>query len=427
MKFAVSSIVTPKHRLRPVGDFSAIADSMSKVGLLNPIVVTKTKKLVAGAHRLAAARHLGWDEIDVHVVDSDDLHVLLAEIDENLIRNELTVLERAEHLAKRKEIYEELWPETRHGGAPGKAGGGKEAKGTDSVSFVQDTAAKTHRGTTTVKEELQIAKVLGPILDQLRGTPVEDRKADLLKLARMGEVERDAVVKKIVAGSNSVKDAKKAISREAKTASSKQQKDASDKWKLIHAAVDDLGEISDNSVDCIVTDPPYPREFVECYAALSETAARVLRPGGSCVVMCGQSYLPELMERMGRHLEYHWTAAYLTPGGQAVQLWDRKVNTFWKPLLWYMKPPAKPEEWQGDVLGSKTNDNDKRFHDWGQSESGMAAIVDRFTFPGQTILDPFCGGGTTGVVCVKLGRMFIGSDCDESQINIAKTRLQEVE
>ncbi len=29
-------------------------------------------------------------------------------------------------------------------------------------------------------------------------------------------------------------------------------------------------------------------------------------------------------------MTYHWTVAYLTPGGQAVQLWDRKVNAFWK-------------------------------------------------------------------------------------------------
>ena len=43
---------------------------------------------------------------------------------------------------------------------------------------------------------------------------------------------------------------------------------------------------------------------------------------------------------------------------------------------------------------SAVNDNDKRFHHWGQSESGMADIINRFSKPGDTILDPSMGGGT---------------------------------
>jgi len=44
----------------------------------------------------------------------DDLTCRLWEVDENLCRAELTELERAEHLAQRKEIYEQLHPEARH-------------------------------------------------------------------------------------------------------------------------------------------------------------------------------------------------------------------------------------------------------------------------------------------------------------------------
>ena len=44
---------------------------------------------------------------------------------------------------------------------------------------------------------------------------------------------------------------------------------------------------------------------------------------------------------------------------------------------------------------------------------------------GVTVLDPFVGGGTTGVVSIRLGRRFIGSDVDEKQIAIARSRLAE--
>jgi site-specific DNA-methyltransferase (adenine-specific) len=181
-------------------------------------------------------------------------------------------------------------------------------------------------------------------------------------------------------------------------------------------------EISDVSVDAIITDPPYPQEFLHLYSELARLAARVLKPGGSCIVMAGQSYLPEILLAMTPVLRYQWTCAYLTPGGKAVQVWQRKVNTFWKPLLWFVKG-TYAGEWIGDVTKSATNDNDKRFHEWGQSESGMADIIERFSLPGQTVLDPFCGAGTTGVVCARLKRRFIGIDIDPKHIATTKRRL----
>lgn len=174
-------------------------------------------------------------------------------------------------------------------------------------------------------------------------------------------------------------------------------------------------DVADASVDWIITDPPYPAEFLPLYGDLGAFAERVLRPGGSVVAMVGQSYLPAVMAQLGERLTYHWTLAYLTPGGQAVQLWDRKVNTFWKPLLWYVKGDYAGK-WIGDVARSEVNDNDKRFHDWGQSESGMADIVERFTEAGELILDPFGGGMTTGIVAQALGRRFIGIEIDETRV-----------
>lgn len=89
-----------------------------------------------------------------------------------------------------------------------------------------------------------------------------------------------------------------------------------------------LSTLEPASVDLILTDPPYGREAVALYDDLGAFAARVLKPGGSLVAMAGQSYLPEVFALLGQHLRYHWTLAYLTPGGQSAQLWQRNVNTF---------------------------------------------------------------------------------------------------
>lgn len=183
-------------------------------------------------------------------------------------------------------------------------------------------------------------------------------------------------------------------------------------------------ELTEGSVDVIITDPPYPKKYLDCYRELAVLAARVLRPGGSLLTMAGQSYLPEVISLLSSEykLQYHWTICYLTPGGQSPQIWPRKVNTFWKPVLWYTKGKYD-RHWVGDVAKSNVNNNDKRFHHWGQSESGLKDLVERFSRPGEVILDPFMGGGTTGVVAKLLHRRFIGVEIDETAYVRAKSRI----
>jgi len=169
--------------------------------------------------------------------------------------------------------------------------------------------------------------------------------------------------------------------------------------------------------DAVITDPPYPQEFLPLFTELAEGCSATGVP--LVAVMSGQSYLPEVMHRLCKHLRYRWMMAYMTPGGQAVQQWQAKVNTAWKPVLLF----GDAIEWFGDVAVSKPNDNDKRFHGWGQSESGMADLVARLTKPGQLVCDPFIGGGTTAVVSLALGRRFVGCDINAAHIQQAWARV----
>lgn len=54
----------------------------------------------------------------------------------------------------------------------------------------------------------------------------------------------------------------------------------------------------------------------------------------------------------------------------------------------------------------------------------MLELVELFTDPGDLILDPFCGSGTTGVACLRLGRRFIGIEKDAGFARIAQERLE---
>lgn len=196
-----------------------------------------------------------------------------------------------------------------------------------------------------------------------------------------------------------------------------------DRLMLLHGdAVEAGATIDDASVDVIICDPPYGTKHLDTYDKLGSLAARVLKPGGSVLAMAGQFTLIENLQSLSAHLSYHWTIAYLTPGGQSPQIWPRKVNTFWKPVLWFTKGNYTGE-WHGDVIRSDANDNDKRFHHWGQSESGMARLVETFSKSNDVILDPFLGGGTTAVVTLDLGRRFVGIDVSEDAIQVTRDRL----
>lgn len=182
-------------------------------------------------------------------------------------------------------------------------------------------------------------------------------------------------------------------------------------------------DIAPESVDCIITDPPYPAEFIDLYKVLAEKASLWLKPGGSLLAMAGHYHLPQVLDALASGgLDYHWTVAYLTPGGQAVQVFPRRVNTFWKPVFWFVKGKYEGD-WIGDVARSDPNDNDKRFHDWGQSESGFADLIGRFTRPGQVICDPFMGGGTTGAAALAMNRQFIGIELDDATFKTAQARI----
>ena len=93
----VSSIQIGTRHRHDLGDLDALAASIHKYGLLQPITITPDGILVCGARRLAAIRRLGWDTVRVWVRSgiSDPLAHLLAEQDDNVLHKPLTQLEQA--------------------------------------------------------------------------------------------------------------------------------------------------------------------------------------------------------------------------------------------------------------------------------------------------------------------------------------------
>ena len=203
----VCEVTIPRGRREPMkGRIASVARSISEIGLLHPIVLNEDYRLIAGRTRLEAVKLLGWKTIDATILDADELHAELAEIDENLERSTFTTLEESQLLARRKALYLAIHPETAAGQA--QAAGANRAQGRNVVAaefaattFAKETAKNTGKAERTIRENVQIGENLAPeAAEALKGTPVEDAKGQLQQLARLPEAQQIRAAKKIRAG-----------------------------------------------------------------------------------------------------------------------------------------------------------------------------------------------------------------------------------
>ena len=207
----IENIVVGK-RLRQIRQESVdlLAGSIGEVGLMNPIVVspilddegqeTGVFRLIAGNHRLEAYKKLGKTEILATIGTGSDVDQRLAEIDENLCRAELTHLERAEHLAERKSLYETKYPQTKQG----TAGANKrwDENATEIISFASDTAKRTGATDRNIRQAVRRANNIGQeIRDSIRDVAsIADNSLELDALANLEESEQKKAVQAVLDG-----------------------------------------------------------------------------------------------------------------------------------------------------------------------------------------------------------------------------------
>lgn len=82
-------------------------------------------------------------------------------------------------------------------------------------------------------------------------------------------------------------------------------------------------------------------------------------------------------------------------------------------------------KWRGMIRASEQNE--PRVHSTQKPVWVMKWIIERYTKPGDTVLDPFMGSGTTGIACIKTGRNFIGCEISPEYFAIAKRRIAEAQ
>jgi len=186
-----------------------IAASMKRIGLMHPITLTTDRHLVAGGHRVAAAKLLEWETIPYSYLEDDD-HAELAEIDENLERHQLDQLQFSLAVNRRKKLWERIHPHTKQHAAGGHGKAAKENPASDKLSLAQtDTTQAFTENTAEVagvsRRTIERAAEIGEKLDKeaaeaLKDTPLADNQKELKALADLPAKEQVKVAKAVKSG-----------------------------------------------------------------------------------------------------------------------------------------------------------------------------------------------------------------------------------
>lgn len=198
------------QRMRDVnlGKVHEIAASIVDVGLLQPIVVRSDMLLISGLQRLEAYKLLGYGKIPAVIQPyTTSIKQKLSEIDENLIRNDLTELQRAIYYAEREQLYLQRHPDKKNGGDRRSQQAIENQNANIAIrSFPESLSRLTGESIRTVATKKSIGKRLADFSSDLVGTAIEDNQSELLALSRLRESNSEfaeKVVSILVANKNS--------------------------------------------------------------------------------------------------------------------------------------------------------------------------------------------------------------------------------
>lgn len=218
------------------------------------------------------------------------------------------------------------------------------------------------------------------------------------------------------------------------------------------------------------SDRAIPKEYYDWCSTWAPLWLDILKPGGSVFIFAGRRFAHRCIsaledagfsfkdmiaweKRKAPHRAQRVSKIYSRRGDEyhALQWQGWRVGNLrptFEPICWFMKPYrmggtiadnildhgvgafnqnafSKYSERTENIIRADFRKGESGFHSAQKPIDLMAALIDLTTSPGQFVLDPFCGSGSTLVAAQILGRKFFGIDADPDCVNISKSRLND--
>ncbi len=413
MKVKISEIEVKSERYRKeFGDISELALSISKIGLLHPIIVTKDKVLVAGERRLRAHKELGLEEIEVNFIDDSEVVKLKEiEIEENIKRKQFTWQEELAAKDELHHIKQEIY--------------GSAIKGHGGGWGIKDTASALGESSPTISRDLNMAKYLKehPELGKLKS------KDELWKeMNKQRERELVSHLGGIV---------KLSVNRDC----------------IVHGnSAYELAKLDDASVDLICTDPPFAIGFDKMNfsdgawkGAIYDDAQhvvfdeldmvikncfRILRPDRHAYFFFGVQFyaiVRQLLEKSGFQVNPQPNIWHKT-GGSGTCNSDQNYASNYEPYFICYKGHRKlNKQGESNVQSIPRVPPQRKIHPAEKPKQLLRYLIEQSTLPGETVVDPYAGSGSTLLAGIECKRKVWGCEKDDTNYKNIILRLEELE
>jgi len=207
--------------------------------------------------------------------------------------------------------------------------------------------------------------------------------------------------------------------------------------------------------DLIFADPPYDRK-ADWHGSWIAEAARVLRPGGSIYVCCDWKLSGAIESCLARHLVVRNRITWRREKGRgAKRNWKQNMEDVWfatkgddytfnlvkwkKPVIAPYRENGKPKDWveeNGERYRMTHPSNiwtdlcvpfwsmpENTPHPYQKPEKLVERVIQASSNPGDLVIDPFLGSGTSAVVAQRLDRRFLGFELEAEYLRLALKRL----
>jgi len=450
MKIPLSQ-VQPHPLNETIYDLSNIDDlvvSVGEVGLLTPVVVNQQYQLISGHRRIEAVRRLGWDEVDVEVIETaseDEEKSLLVHFNKQRVKTSREIINEAETL---RPLY--------------AVGQGKRS---DLTSVPRNKSGRDALAEAVGVSSSQLGKLLF----------IQKENPDFINAIDEGKLTIRQAYTHLSRLKNE-KDAQKPASKGKKSSST-------ELFVFHHKSSDVMEEVKTGSIDLIFTSPPYwnkrvyggvtlgnersPDDYVDNLVSHLDECSRVIKDTGSFFLNMGDTYkdgnlmnLPhkvviklqdagwilrntiiwnktnpkphsgktslsptyEFIFHLVRSAKYKYNQT-LAPSKTDSKFQfprHREVDGSVPDMVYPMMPrdgKNMGDFWDESVVKTAVAKNIATLggveHPAPFPEQIVTLPVLQTTDEGDTVLDPFMGTGTTGKVANRLSRRFVGYDIQE--------------
>lgn len=411
-----------KHIIPPLSadEYNQLEQNILRDGIRDPLVMWGDT-LIDGHNRLSIAQKHGLDYKTVSMCFPDDEAAKKWIIINQFGRRNLPLYERARLALELKPIIAEKAKENQRGGQGGVLLPQISAKATDTrqelaaiAGVSHDTIAKVERIEADATDEVRAQVKSGELsINQAYQTVKRDERA-AQKASVLDAIKASAQPDEHFVCGDSVYEMERAL--------------------------------DDESIDCVITDPPYGIDYVSNYrvvenrvdrpvcndtpeAAFSlwertcDVISRKMKPDSHLYVFTSWKVLPQFMEITSRYFNIKNCLVWVKNNWSMGDL-DGNYAEQYEIIIYATKGNKKLNGGRDtNVLNFDRVSNAQLLHSCEKPVKLIEYLLDKSTQSGDIVADPFAGSGTTLVACKNMGRGYWGCEIEQENYDVALGRL----